>query len=353
MKKLFMFIMLLSFPFVTVNAKQLHHGNEIKPKEDINRSAFFFGSTVKNESNVDGISFIAGDTIDDQGISKYTFMAGRELTVESNIENDLFIAGENVLLRKSTIVGRDVYAAANSLKIAGEITGNVNAYGRMIVIDDATIKGNIYLKATNITIGEDTVIEGKLSYNDDAVIVFEEDVKDNIANINVYENKLNFNERATYLVQNGLRALFGMLFISLIIIILRPNTYENINKNTKKYSVIKNITKGFLLLLFVPLISLFLVMSWFGVSLGIILLILYGLGIYFTNFIVGVILGKHLFTKVFKQKENVWLSTMTGITVVYILKYMPYVGGLISFFIILYGLGFLYELIKPKQIIKK
>lgn len=354
MKKILFFILLITIPFLLVNAstKQIYVDDKINVKDEIDRSAFFAGSTVKSQAKVNGIAFFAGEKITDKGYSKYALMAAKDLTIDSVVENDLFIAGDNITIRSNSFIGRDSFIFSNTLKISGEFNGNINAYSSNISIKNATIKGDIYLVSGNITIGENVIIDGKISYNDDANINIDNSSKEYISKINIYSNRLSFKDKSLNIIYTATKAFIGMLFVALIINLSIPVIFKNMNEYNNKLtfsSLFKTFGKGLLILIFIPVISIFLITSWFGLPFGIISLILYGLSIYLTPLIFGFIIGNKALRLIYKKEDNIWLNILLGLILVYIIKYLPYIGGWASIFIIIFGLGYIWEILKKSK----
>ena len=60
--------------------------------------------------------------------------------------------------------------------------------------------------------------------------------------------------------------------------------------------------------------------------------------------LVGYVIGKYLYTKIFKLEEKKYLCGVLGITIVYLLSIIPYIGGWITFISLIYSFGIITNL---------
>lgn len=340
MKKNFKFILLflLLIPLVKVNALSKDYFNESDSKTEINHSIFRADNTVDNEEIVKGLSFIAGNNVNLNGIYDYGFFAGNNVTVKGTIENDLFIAGNNVTLAKDAIINRDVYAAGSILYLNTNIKGNAFLAGSEIHLSNITISGDLTITADKIVVDKDVTIKGTFKYNENTQIENKNLIKAN--KTLTYQNNENNNENA---FSNFMVSLGIFLILGLGLNLLFPSLTEKLTKKLDAKEVVMTSLKGFVCLLVIPIIILILMCTIAGIELGVFLGLIYILAMMISLVSVSTIVGNLISNKLFK-KSNLYLGTVLGIVLLRAIELIPVVGGLIATITLLYGLGLLWNL---------
>lgn len=315
-------------------------------------SVFFAGETVFTKSEVDGIAFVGGNNIEVNGQVDYGFVAGNSIKITGKVENDLFAAGSNVAINDGASVERDSYLAASTVSIKDATFGrDIKIAAATVTLRDVTINGDIYISATNIKLDDNVVINGKLSYNEDAVISGIDD--SNIGEVDTY--KTNIDESAT-LLSNVKSKLFSIIsgFIILVIMFLSfPNLFKKIDAKTSDNKIGNYFTKagiGFIGLIIIPIISIISICTIIGMPIGLILIAAYIVSLYFGMLITAYVLGNKLYTNLFKKEYNFYTVSFIGLIVIKALELIPVISGIVGLLSLLFGLGMIISLfIKDKK----
>ena len=316
--------------------------------ENVLGSTFLAGNNIETKGKVEGIGFLAGNNIKINNNIDYLITAGNNIDINADVKNDVFVAGNIITISNDAIMGRDVIVAASEVNISGKIQRNAKIYAATVNLKGATISGSVEIYADNINIDEDTTIVNELKYNENSKTNIESTTIGNTETYEVEEYKVTF---ADTLLSNAISSA-SLLLVFLVIAFLFPKVFEKFNKKTKDMNIstpFELFVKGFFALIIIPFIIILLFSSVIGVSLGLLLLVLYIVAIYLSKLFVGYVVGKLILTKVIKKEDNVLLDGFIGIISLYILSLIPYINSIVSFITLLVGLGIIYLVIKPDK----
>lgn len=356
MKKLKIFISLLLVNLMiiptafAIDITDLANADEsLKVEKNLFGTSFSAGNDVNITSKIDGISFVAGNTINDSSESDYLFEAGNIVNLTNVKTRDLFVAGNQIIINSSDLK-RDVYAASSNFKFEGRIGRNLYVGAESVVIN-GKIKGNVVINAENITISNNAKIDGILKYNEDANISIAKE--SNISSIEktkaIAKEKIS-KENVSNVLIDLLSSYGNVLIFGLVLMLLMRKAFDKIDAEKLEASnVFKTIGIGFITLIAIPLVSIIAMVTGIGVASGIIILLLYGISIYATSIITSYYFGK----KILNSKiDNDYLLFAISLLILKIVIIIPFIGGLVSFASLLFGLGMIYTLIK-KSLNKK
>lgn len=137
---------------------------------DSERDAFVAGFSVEVEGDVAKDVHAAGFDIkfkSDVGGNLYA--AGSNVLVSGKVGEDLTIAGFTVNLTDDAYVQGNARIAAGNMTIDAPLAGSLTASGGSIKLNES-IQGDVRLTASDITFGNDAVINGNLTYYSDEEI---------------------------------------------------------------------------------------------------------------------------------------------------------------------------------------
>lgn len=343
MKKIvfLLLIMVLTVVCIPVHAKSNFYADQnLKLNKEYNSTIFAAGNNVTATGKVDGISFIAGNDISVENEKDYLFVAGNQINIKNVTTKDAFIAGSSINIEESKI--RDLYASADTINISSEISGKAYLGGNIVTID-STIKGDVRVDAGTIKLGENANIEGTLKYPEGVEIE-----KADSAKINKEKAYKVETESKTDIAKDMLRdfttSVLSMILIGLVLLALNKKAFDKIEKIDKKAgSIAKTALLGFATLVLVPIAAIILIISTIGLGLGVISVLLYGIMIYISVIPTAYFVGNWILKD---RVSNKYLIFIISILVIYVLKLIPVIGGLVSFVSLCFGLGVYINLIK-------
>ena len=330
----FILVLLMTIAYLPVYAKDnFYADSNISLKNDITSTSFVAGNNVEVTGKNNGISFIAGNNINVKNERDYLFAAGNTINIDNVSTKDAFIAGSFIQIDNSTI--RDLYAAGERIKINSEITGNAYLGGETVEIN-STIKGNVKISAETIIIGSNANIEGKLVYPKESNINKSESAK--IAKESKYKTETTDKKDSPIdFIIEIIKSMVSMIFIAVILMALNPKAFNKFIKVDTEVSEIAKISLiGFGILILVPIIGIILLLSTIGVGLSIICLLIYGMIFYLSAIPTSYFFGNWILKK---QTDNKYLILIISLVALYILRAIPFVGALVTFISLIFGMG--------------
>ncbi len=116
-------------------------------KDDINGDLIAFGGQITVEDDIYGDVVAFGGTISLQGdVRGNIICAGGQIAVDGNVNEDIYVAG-------------------GQITINGNVTDDVRAAGGNVNVNSNEIGGDLIVRAGNVNISEDTVIDGDQEIN--------------------------------------------------------------------------------------------------------------------------------------------------------------------------------------------
>lgn len=340
MKKIIITLVISIFSIFSVSAEDtLLEENELK-----NENLYQAGETVKASGNYDGISFVAGSEVDVNTNSLFGALAGMNVRFNGITEKDLFIAGSSLEINGN--VKRDLYAAAEEVKITGIIEGNIYvASSKLVISESAEIKGNIKFYGTTLE-NNSSKIEGKISYYEDAKVSGLENFETEVMKQKVV--KVSLKDKIVSLGYSLLR----YLFLFMVLTFAFPKLLKHIKTRyvyNKFGDYLTTSGVGVFGMFMFPIIAILLLISNIGVSVGLIMFVLYIILIYMTTIVSGYVLGNVIGTKLFKKELNDYLVGLIGIASIVILSALPYLGTFIGLINLLFGFGVIIKLLTNRE----
>ena len=329
------------FSITRVDANSLFKAKDtLVVDKPINGTAFIAGNNIKLESSVNGISFVAGNNIKINHEQEYLFTAGNDIVLTEDVTKDLFLAGANIEIKGSNLK-RDAYIAGGNITIDGNVLRNIYILGENIELS-GTYNGNVYINAGKLNLNKDTIINGTLKYNEDTIVT---GLTDSIK-VKTYHNR----EETTFInyLSSTISSFVRILIVALVLVYLFEKLLNKINKDTNNINlkeVLLNIGKGLLILIGVPIVLLMLIITGIFTSLGIIGLALYLILIYISNILSAYVLAITINKKLIKKDTNNYVLVTFGLLAIYLLRIIPVIGGLISLISILFGVGYIGNII--------
>ena len=357
-KKLLFLLLILSILVIPVSAKDNDILSNHKEGNKILSSAFTAEDNVNLEKEIDGLSFVAGNTINvsnkqdylfvagntinvNNATSKDTFVAGNSITIDSeNLLRDVFVAGNSIIIKSP--VRRDLYAAGEIITINNNILGDLRAGGTKVIID-GEITGNAYVDAEKITITDKAKIGGTLKYPDNAEVEISKEA--DINNTTKFKGEeIDEDETLIDKILSTFVAYLNLLVIGLIALAI-----FKIEVKEEKFDinyVVTTSTKGLIALFLVPIFALLflIVTGGTGARIAFFLVTLYALAIYVSAIPVAIYISKLL-----PKIDNKYLKFVLSLLMIYVVRYIPFLGSIATFIVLVFGLGILLNLLHKNK----
>lgn len=311
----------------------------VESERSISHSFFLAGNDVSSKDTVKGIHFLAGNLVEFTGSAEYGAFAGNSVKINGTIEKDLFAAGSSVELGEDTLIGRDLYAAATTVLIKANLSGNAFIGGSRIVLENVTIDGDLNVEAGEIVIKGKSSVAGTFKYNDNAHITGLDDLATgDIITYAAPTNEVSFGQSLT----SKLVFLLGRLLVTIVLVAIASKFAKRLLDEFSAKDSWKDLALGLGLLIGIPLASIFIMVTVIGLPLGIVGLVLYGLFAYLATSVTGGVAGNLIATKLFKKENlHIFLKYVIGIVLIELMGLIPYIGSLITGIAICFGFGYL------------
>lgn len=339
-KLILLSILLISVFALPVNAKSIpgfYAKEKLVLEGDVEATTFAAGESVEVTANIDGASFIAGQSVKLHNSQDVLFTAGESVELDEVYTKDAFILGKEVKIKNTSL--RDLFVAGETLELNSPVKRNLYFAGDKVIID-SEIGGDVYIAAATIEITDNAIITGTLKYPEDA----DADIssKATIGKKKTYVSKTVVTEEAKremFLAQayNKAMSIIAYTVLALISMLLFKNFYTKVaaiefNGN----NIAKNGGIGFGTLVLAPIAMLMLLLIRLTLPVSIIALVAYILFIYLANLPSAYFLGN----KLLKDKiNNEYIVLALSVLCLQVVKLIPFVGGIVSFVALCFGLG--------------
>lgn len=328
----------------------------ISSREVIDNDYFYADQSVKVENKtIDGNAFIAGKDVklENVTVTGSVAVAGQDVKLENvTVTGDIFVAGQEIDV--VTCSAKNLYAAAQEVKISEETTITRDSY---VAGNDVTFNASsdvLSVGSNMVKIGENAVIrELRGETDNEANISNGASIVDNLLKI-VEENKEVVEEAQKAVVGvtifNIIKKVLTTLVMALIVayIVSKSSKKERI-QNYKGEKIALNALLGFGVLIGGVFAALILFLTVILIPVGVVGLLLYILMLICATAMGTVVIA----IKLLKDKElttkNVILWSLLVAAILFVVKFVPIVGGIIGFAVTLIGIGTMADLLFGKD----
>lgn len=358
MKKAFKLFLCLCLSFMVISgvqAKTIDHfhgeiDNDVTVGDDVNGSVAIAGSDTEMKGKADGVSFMAGNKVVFSGESEYIALAGNSIEVKGTVTKDSFIGGNIITIEKEANLQRDAVVAGSDIELHGNIGRNISIYGSNVSLVGAQIEGNVNIYANSIKVDEDTVINGNLSYPEDAdVSIAKGVVKGKITKTDAMQSDEN---GFVTTMMGKFWSFLSLMLVFAVLSLAASKLFVRVQKEYDKFDFNKGLetfTKGLVFLILVPIIIFVLFLMSIGIPLALILLALYFIIMYLSTIFTGYLIGYKLWQKFFNNDINMLVVGIFGIAILFILNLIPGISFIISMLSMFIGIGVIYDVVLKKM----
>lgn len=319
--------------------------------------------TIAKNEVVNGNVFVTGEKIEILGtVNGDVYAAGGNILVDGEINGDLIAAGGNINVKGE--VNQDVRLAGGQIgidaRVGGRITalsGNLSVGSETSALSLVTAAGNVDIAGTieenvdaavgNISLSNGAQVGGDLTYwsEDNARVSSEASVSGTI--VKRLTPKFAKDNEAARQAMNGvaqgmnlyfsLSSLLTTFVIGFVFIRLFPNFTKRVTEQISK-NFANSLLVGFLTVILAPAVILVLILTIIGIPLSIVLGFIFVLYLYIARIFGMAALGEKLL-HLGKQKQNPYWAFTIGLVAYYMLSFIPFIGGLTKFVVMLVGIG--------------
>lgn len=348
-------------------------------------------SSVARDRTVDGSAYLAGESVDVQGVVKGdVYCAGQTVTISGTVEGDVICAGQTVTI--GGIIHGDVRAAGMNVTLKASVDGSVTLAGASVITDsaskvgrDATITAGTIDLSGSIT--RDAMLAGQTvalngSMGRDARIMATTITASSTAKISrnlFYESNNEATLASGVVVGKTQRTvpsqryatpsltvadvLMGLLIavimftvLTLLIVFAAPRYMHRVSDVSGVKQFVLHFLIGLVALVVTPVLLLILLVTIVGIYAAIVLGLAVALGTLAGASLVAYRLGRFMLD----GRQQPVMNALVGSLALGVLGVIPYIGWLVFFVSTMIGFGMVvmgmrsqYADPSPENIVKK
>ena len=304
------------------------YGVDIEMSDIVDGNVFAYGTNVKISGEIYGDLFVFANSLEitEDGIvhgNVFTYAANITL---SGIVSDVYAMSDNFSLTDTAILARNLYVYANTVSLSGKVSRDAFIACENLSFGDTKdviIKNNLNYTSKQEAKIPDGAVSGNINYT--------QEVKENTGNI-ILSSCFNI-----------IKVLIFAFVIIMLSIWITPKFKDRACEIISKKSI-KSFGIG-LLVLFITIIASIILLIFtygFGINITLAAITLLILCLSISNTIFSMAIGKLLANK-FNFNKNIAfiLLSLLVILVLELIKFVPYIGGLIRFITAITGFGIL------------
>jgi hypothetical protein len=354
----FLILSLLCLPIGVVAQEA---GDTIVKQGRITEDLYLAGGTIDMLADVDGDVIAAGGQINiDQSVSGDILVAGGNISIRARVGDDVramggnitvsgavgdeaVIAGGNVLISPTATVGGRALLGGGNVRIEGKVGKGVKAAGNRVVID-GDVTGDVELFAETVEIGPRAMIRGNLTYHsrEEAKIASTATITGAVTHER-FDVKDKMHERSRVFHPVAKLALYITLMVTgIVLFLLFPATSVGAARTVNE-SPWKSLGLGFAILAATPLVVVLLCVSFVGVWLALLMLALYLMSL-LLGFLTGIVNVGEWGLRFIDRAQTAtkgWrvLSIIAALLALWLVRFVPILGGLVVLAVFIFGLG--------------
>lgn len=325
-----------------VERNQYLAGGAVDVLGAVNGDVLAAGGRVTIEGAVSGDVMAAGGSVSVRGdVADDVRLAGGDVTLLSAVGNDAVAAGGRVLLGPGTTVGGRAMLAGASIEVRGHVEGELRAAGRRILVD-GTVRKNAELAGRRVELGPNAVIEGDLTYYSARPAIIDDDARVmGVISQRPYPGPRPPSQAMEAAVRTLL--LVTLAVTGLVLYLLFPR-FAVTAGSTLRRAPWTSLGLGFFGFFIIPALIAVLWLSLIGVSLALLVMAFYFI-LLVTGFLTGAFaLGDGVLLRMVRKEPEPSKGTraaalLLSLLALMLLGFVPLLGGLFMFAVLLLGLG--------------
>jgi cytoskeletal protein CcmA (bactofilin family) len=322
----------------TVEDTLLATGNIVRVEGVVNGDLFAFGGTVEVRGTVKGdlVSF-AKRTVVSGTVEGNIFNFSNSLDLDGQLGHSLYGLMQSLRVNDRGRVGEGLVVGAGDVSLDGEVNRSVTLYA-----GNADVSGNVgrdlAMAGDNLTLTNTARVGGNLSARVrdlNNVHIASGATITGSREIQVRETHNRFTSPKFYFFRAVWLA--ASVLVGWLILLLFPNFFQASTHAVA--SGWRSLGLGIAVLAGVPVVVVLLAITLVGIPASLLLLMAYLAAIYLAKIWVGAFLGQILLKPTGATKSDWLLALLVGLLILTVVRFIPYLGGLVHFGVVCLGLG--------------
>jgi len=308
-------------------------GSDILVAGKVTGDIFAAGRSVKVTGPVGGSVMAAGSEVVISGeVEGSVRAAGQTVTVSGSVGRNVAVAGGVLALEEAARVARDLHAAGNSARVDGDVSGRASIASQAAMIG-GKVGQDCYFEGEQLSLTPTAEIAGTLLHRSrqKPEIASGARVLGPIQALAPHEAKPARPRRGWDVLFALAVFVFGVVGLAAF-----PRVFTAA-ANALHTRWWWNLVLGFLALVVPPLAAIIVCITIIGLPIGLLALFLWGIGIVAAGVPVGIFGGRLLTGR--GRRVSPYLALLIGLLALTLLGFVPYLGGIVKFLTVLFGLG--------------
>lgn len=294
------------------------------------------GQVVDFSGTADRANIIGGEVYLGGTIKGDVHASGALMTVTGRVGGDLVVLGGELLIAPDAVIDGDLIALSASTTISGTIKGVTRVAAKNLVL------GGTFLKAvrafgSHLSLSSGAVLKNGLRYYSESVLVRADGAR--VDGLIEWKGKDAFLPHPSFGFILGIGAFLGLLMTLVLayffLFMFREFSEDVVSETFSGFRW--HLWRGALIVIGAPAIAALLCVTIVGIPLGILLALFYAAGLITAGVFTGVALGSYITKRLFKRAEYevTWKIILGGTVLLFLLKAIPFVGIILSIFLML------------------
>ena len=363
---LFLLVVTLLGLVSPVRAFEMRKGEDITiPKDTVVKGSLFAGgSTVTVDGVIDGDLYCGGSSIVISGsVTGDVICAGQSIVINGVVGGNIRSAGQliditgtvkrNVMavsqtlnIKADSVIGGEVIAAGQTINVESAIGPGLLAAGQILKVNNK-INGNVTAYVQTLSLGAHARVIGDLTYTSPEVL------KQATGAAIVGKITYHVTDRETVTKpkinkpwmftskpwpQNALGSLALYLIVGAIVVLISPKKTEQVKRQLLARPWFDGFV-GFLAIALVPMSLILFTITIIGIPVALLFGLAFAVMIILTHVYVAVTAGDKVLAAIGQKKTSLLVQMAAGVVIVELLVKLPFIGFLIGFIAVLWGLG--------------
>lgn len=310
----------------------------VKIDDSINDDVIAIAKKIEINGSVKGDVLAIAEEIKINGdVMGDVRIISRNVHINSKIKKNVNILGMDAQISGTAEIGGNILFSINKFSSNGIIKGSLKGFARNFEIGNL-VEGDIDVtiaKNGSVSLLPGTTIRGNLFYSSPREAIVGENATV-LGQINHSRSSEKAGSKKINLF-NKIISLFSLLAVGLVLLSLFKQSVRMMNEKLLNESA-KCFLWGALFIIFIPIISILLMLTIIGLPLALILLALYAVILYVSQVLTGIALGRILFVKLKRPLSDLG-EMILGMLLFTILVSLPIIGAPLRILGILWGTG--------------
>jgi hypothetical protein len=323
-------------------------GGMLNLTDPVEGDAFLAGGRVSTANEVRGDLVVAGGELSIGGaVGDDLYAAGGNVQLDALVNGNARLAGGDLAVGPATVIAGALSLNGGRVRYEGGTQGNLKASGGSVSIN-GEVQGDAEVRAGDLEVGPDTRIGGRLIYHGPAAPTVPEGAV--IAGgVEFHEDDarrfLNDEQSPVHDTAHGVGSFLWFLgvFVSAALYLLLLPRFASDAAATISRRPLAALGLGLAILVCVPLVAVVLLVTIIGIPLALLLMSLYLL-VLFLGWVTAALFLAQRGLAALRPGRPVtrgWqlLALLLGLVALWLLRQVPFAGGLLGFLALIAGIG--------------